>query len=811
MAIKAVNDAVHKLQLALLEGIEAEKQLLAAGTLISKSDYNDVVTERSIADLCGYPLCSNPLPPADSRTRKGRYRISLKEHKVYDVRENYLYCSTNCLVNSKAFSGSLNEERSVVVNEKKIKEVLRVVIGKVEDDENVESKIVKLFGGLEVKENENAERNVGGVSVGGGGGGGGASDAIEGYVPQHKPKPVPPRSKGMFFSIAGVNDKTNKLNTKNDLSFNEMDFKSVIITNDEYSISKSPCGSTETESKSKFVEPEEQEDGEILDNRCTTSGSLASIKDDSCMHSRESTGRDELDAQEMPSALDAIEGHVPQTRSMIKSSIKKKEGVNSKTNKPNSKKDLLFNEMDFTSVIMTNDEYSISKPHCGSTKTITKTKFEETKENADGENLEDQCAALGSLALIKDDSCRKSKTVVKAELSAQKVPSASVLPLTGSNISTVDAEREIQVAKESISGVSMPKSSLKSSGSKKVGLSVTWADEKIDGCGSRDLFEVRDMGDDGNDNNADDMLRFASAGACAMALSRVAEAVMSGDSDVADAVSEAGVIILPSPRDGHEGESMEDPDVLEPEAALLKWPSKPGIPRSELFDPEDSWYDEPPEGFSLTLSPFATMWMAIFAWISSSSLAYIYGRDESFHEEYLSVNGREYSQKIIMGDGHSSAIKQTLSGCLARTFPALVADLRLRIPVSTLEKGLEGLLNTMSFIDPLPAFKVKQWQVITVLFLDALSVCRIPALTPHMTNRTMLLRKIVKIVTVNVDITIMGLVEEPMGYLGILRRVTKFDSVVLDGAQISAEEYEVMKDFLMPLGRAPQFSSQSGA
>lgn len=212
-------------------------------------------------------------------------------------------------------------------------------------------------------------------------------------------------------------------------------------------------------------------------------------------------------------------------------------GVNSKTNKPNSKKDLLFNEMDFTSVIMTNDEYSISKPHFGSTKTISKTKFEETKENADGENLEDQCAALGSLALIKDDSCGKSKTVVKAELSAQKVPSASVLPLTGSNISTVDAEREIQVEKESISGVSMPKSSLKSSGSKKVGLSVTWADEKIDGCGSTDLFEVRDMGDDGNDNNADDMLWFASAEACAMALSRVAEAVMSGDSVVADAGS----------------------------------------------------------------------------------------------------------------------------------------------------------------------------------------------------------------------------------------------------------------------------------
>lgn len=691
---------------------------------------------------------------------------------MYDVREMYLYCSTNCLVNSKAFSGSLKEERGVVVNEKKIKEVLRVVIGKVEDEENVESKIVKLFGGLEVKENENVERNIEEVSVGGGG----ASDAIEGYVPQHKPKPEPPR-------VKGFNEMTNKPNSKNDLIFNEMDFKSVVITNDEYSISKSPCGSTETTSKLKFVAPKEKEDGEIVDNRCATSGSLASVKDDSCMTSRESTGRDELAAEDMPSALDAIEGHVPQPRSMIKSSIKKKEGGNSKTNKPNGKNDLLFNEMDFTSVIITNDEYSISKPHCGSTKTTSKSKFEETKENADGEDLEDQCAVSGSLALIKDDSCMtskgstgKSKTVVKSELSAQKMSSASVLPLTGSNVGAVEAERESQVEKESMSGVTMPRSSLKSSGSKKLGLSVTWADEKIDSCGSRDLCEVRDMGD-GNDNNADDMLRFASAEACAMALSQAAEAVVSGDSDVSNAVSEAGVIILPCPHDGHEGEgeSMEDPDVLEPDAVLVKWPSKPGIPRSDLFDPEDSWYDEPPEGFSLTLSPFATMWMAIFSWISSSSLAYIYGRDEIFHEEYLSVNGRQYPQKIIMGDGRSSEIKQTLSGCLARTFPALVADLRLRIPVSTLEKGLEGLLNTMSFTDPLPAFRVKQWQVITLLFLDALSVCRIPALTPHMTNRTMLLRK------------------------------------VLDGAQISAEEYEVMKDFLMPLGRAPQFSSQSGA
>lgn len=82
------------------------------------------------------------------------------------------------------------------------------------------------------------------------------------------------------------------------------------------------------------------------------------------------------------------------------------------------------------------------------------------------------------------------------------------------------------------------------------------------------------------------------------------------------------------------------------------------------------------------------MWMALFAWITSSSIAYIYGRDESSHEEYLSVNGREYPQKIVLTDGRSSEIKQTLEGCLARSLPGLVADLRLPTPVSILEQGV---------------------------------------------------------------------------------------------------------------------------
>lgn len=94
------------------------------------------------------------------------------------------------------------------------------------------------------------------------------------------------------------------------------------------------------------------------------------------------------------------------------------------------------------------------------------------------------------------------------------------------------------------------------------------------------------------------------------------------------------------------------------------------------------------------------MWGTLFSWITSSSLAYIYGQDESFHEDYLSVNGRCYPQRVELPDGRSSEIKQTVARCLSRATPGLVADFRLRIPVSVLEQGLvcTRLLLTVSLL-----------------------------------------------------------------------------------------------------------------
>lgn len=177
--IVTVKAAVQKLQLYLLDGIQDEDKLFAAGSVMSQSDYHDVVIERSISNVCGYPLCGNTLP--SERPRKGRYRISLKEHKVYDLQETYMYCSTNCVVNSQAFVASLEEERSSDLKPAKLNEVLRLFSGRSLDDTREGQKKGKksVFSDLRVQ--EKSDLKGGDVSmeewIG-------PSNAIEGYVPK---------------------------------------------------------------------------------------------------------------------------------------------------------------------------------------------------------------------------------------------------------------------------------------------------------------------------------------------------------------------------------------------------------------------------------------------------------------------------------------------------------------------------------------------------------------------------------------------------------------------------------------------------
>ncbi|CAK8571273.1 unnamed protein product [Lathyrus sativus] len=700
-----VKDAVLKLQLSLLDGIQSEDQLFAAGSLISRGDYEDVVTERSITNMCGYPLCHNALPT--DRPRKGRYRISLKEHKVYDLHETYMFCSSSCMVNSKAFAGSLQDKRCSVLDPEKLNNVLRLFGNlNMEPMEHFGKDGQLGFSSLEIQ--DKTETGTGEVSlkqwVG-------PSNAIEGYVPKKRDN----SSKGSQKNTKkGSKTICGKLNGDKSSIISEFDFTSTIITQDEYTVSKLSSGQTDTTCDGQIIPTAILEQPKRVANKVVR-------KDD--------------DIQDLSSSFKS---------SLILSLSKNKKEI------AKSSEDVLKPSLD---------------------PSIEKKVVQCNMEQNDFERKSIQLKGETSIVAANGDA------------------STSILV-------PANAEGELQIEKTIGSFPTKPKSSLKSDSKKKLSRSVTWADEKTNSSGSKDLCAVKEFGNikkesdmpDNIDAAADeDMLRSALAEACAIALSQASEAVASGDLDANDAVSEAGITILPHPPNAVEEGTMDDDDILVEEGTMdeddileansvtLKWPRKPGISKFDLFDSEDSWFDAPPEGFSLTLSPFATMWNAFFSWITSSSLAYIYGRDVSFHEEFLSVNGREYPSKIVLTDGRSSEIKQTLASCLARALPAVAAELRLPIPISTLEQAVVFLLDTMSFVDALPAFKMKQWQVVVLLLVDALSVCRIPTLISYMTDRRDLFLK------------------------------------VLSGSQIGKEEYDVLKDLIIPLGRAPHFSSQSGA
>ncbi|KAK9291758.1 hypothetical protein L1049_019708 [Liquidambar formosana] len=449
-----VKDAVYKLQLSLLEGIRDENQLFAAGSLMSLSDYEDVVTERSIAKLCGYPLCSNPLP--SEQPRKGRYRISLKEHKVYDLHETYKYCSSSCVVNSRAFAGGLREERCSVLNSEKIDEILRLF-----EDLSLESR--------------------------------------------------------------------DSLGNNGDLGFSEL---------------------------------------KIEEKAGTKAG--------------------EVSLEEWIGPSNAIEGYVPQRDRTSKPlhSKSREEGSKSNHSKPNTEKTLVFNEMDFMSAIIPGDEYCISKMSSDLKNTAANTKSEESKGKVIPKDMGQPFTILEkSSAPSQNDSERKlreskrerSRIVTKDKLSIPEVSSSSY-----QNSSNVNATEKVAQLSDS-----MLKSSLKTSGAKKLTRSVTWADEQVDSVENRNLCEIREMEDmkEGSKRlgsmdveDDDNVLRFASAEACAIALSQAAEAVSLGQSDITDAVSEAGITILPCPLDVDEGESVEDAEMLESEQTPINGQENLGCP-----------------------------------------------------------------------------------------------------------------------------------------------------------------------------------------------------------------------------------------
>nr|XP_003220143.1 PREDICTED: putative RNA polymerase II subunit B1 CTD phosphatase RPAP2 isoform X1 [Anolis carolinensis]XP_016848655.1 PREDICTED: putative RNA polymerase II subunit B1 CTD phosphatase RPAP2 isoform X2 [Anolis carolinensis] len=89
----------------LLEDDITEEFLTNCGKLITPSHYKDVVEERFIVKLCGYPTCRNRL----QNVPKQKYQISTKTNKVYDITERKCFCSNFCYRASKYFEGQISQ------------------------------------------------------------------------------------------------------------------------------------------------------------------------------------------------------------------------------------------------------------------------------------------------------------------------------------------------------------------------------------------------------------------------------------------------------------------------------------------------------------------------------------------------------------------------------------------------------------------------------------------------------------------------------------------------------------------------------
>ncbi|KAG9151785.1 hypothetical protein Leryth_002065 [Lithospermum erythrorhizon] len=267
---------------------------------------------------------------------------------------------------------------------------------------------------------------------------------------------------------------------------------------------------------------------------------------------------------------------------------------------PKNENLITFSDMDFTSTIITQDEYSVSKLP-GSTNSLSgKTSTDSTRKDHYKHNegllkpsqVPEMSAGSSSAGKSQESNKLNGEVVRIDDLRFSELSLASGEEDLKGNGSEIN--EQVCTGKGSASDTVDIKSSLKSSDSKKLNRSVTWADEITVGNAS-DLCEYKESGDktrisvlemEGNENS----YRLASAEALADALMQVSDVVASGKSDVSDAVSEMGLIILPPPQE-LDGSTPQEDDDNEHNSELIpsKWPSKLGEPNFDLFDSDDSW------------------------------------------------------------------------------------------------------------------------------------------------------------------------------------------------------------------------------
>ncbi|XP_055643827.1 putative RNA polymerase II subunit B1 CTD phosphatase RPAP2 homolog [Toxorhynchites rutilus septentrionalis] len=100
---KACNAKAQKIVQSMLEPVEDVEHFLLMLRDINQSHFEDVIVERAIDRLCGYPLCEKKLENIPSQ----QFVISLSKKKVYDITERKNFCSGDCFKSANYIKGQM--------------------------------------------------------------------------------------------------------------------------------------------------------------------------------------------------------------------------------------------------------------------------------------------------------------------------------------------------------------------------------------------------------------------------------------------------------------------------------------------------------------------------------------------------------------------------------------------------------------------------------------------------------------------------------------------------------------------------------
>ncbi|MCO5548326.1 hypothetical protein L7F22_001783 [Adiantum nelumboides] len=810
-SVAAVKSSVYSVQLSLLDGISDEEKLRAAGKVLTQSEYADVVTERTIINMCGYPLCANSLP--STFLHKGRYHISLREHKVFDLQETRLFCSSDCLVASKAFAASLSVERDHSSKTLELAAAFHNLGVQDVEQQNEESslsrgRVCPLIEELDEQFHQNApipvslsvpvktaasqqfqqanagtvlfireenELKVIDVNIAG------PSNAIEGYVPQkefrpfhHKQMTVQDKNNSSKLASAKGNSSNKKGKSEKVASASkfkelarrvffekESDFRSCILfdygetatlhdancKSEPASSSKEPTlhmamdaevpmqnSACQQSKRSNRVSWADHKNLNLVEEFSPFNAASGSGIDEEACNVR---GREERNQALMPDKLTSEKGAVA-----VKGGnglLQRQEGFCLRKEQDNkSSQDAMDGRSNAS--LQTHESFFCRKEH---------------------EDMQ------GTRVYKDDGDVAAMPSMVTSMKTADPVRGSVASPQRREHVVDREEPENIQSADLRSENLECPKALIASVMEAVVSDMATLTNGADPAGGSIASLQGQEAvgGREEHENiqSTDDL---ECAKALVAALTEAAEAVAHDGVDSSEAAARAGISILPN----HEVSTNH----FSKEIKNMKDTGKELADDVENLDSRKCWYSAPPKDFKPELSMFGTLWMALDSWISAASIAHVYGRDSSEEDNFTLINGKEYLRQVIISNGVSAEIERTLAGCISRMLPGLVEIFRIPIPVSTLEVSLGRFLRTMSFMSAIPAFSSKQWQVVVLLLVDALSVHRLPALRTRFLNGRQSVQK------------------------------------VLVSANITEAEYEIFRDLVLPMGILPEFAAHCG-